>query len=571
MDNLKIKSKLIFFALIALLLISIMSGTGYYYLSKSNKQMESMYAENLLSIAWLNDNRNQSRAIEADLYYILLHPENKDKQNEKAKDIETRQKNFDLNWENYKKTNIDSYEKDKLPLVEDNLKAYITGRTTAIKLALEGNPKGALKEFAAVESNAEAFQSNLKALAVYNTTLATDLNAQNTKDFNVSQKIFLSVFLISLVLGSLLTLIISKSIAKPLNLAINHLKLIANGDFTSNDSDIFIKRKDEIGDISKTISSMQDSLKHLIDNVKNEANSIESVVNTIASNMDALNSNVEETSVTTEELSAGMEETSASAHEMTATADEIQKSVSSLAKKAEDGAIEASKINNRAITTKNNVINSQQKALTVFTQTKDKLKTSMENVKVVEQINTLSEAIMQIADQTNLLALNAAIEAARAGESGRGFAVVAEEVRKLAEESQDTVAAIQGLTEKVVLSVNDLSSSSNELLNFVSEDVQNDYATILTVTDEYSKDAKFVNNLALEFSTTSEELLASITEVLRTIEHVTMASTEGAEGTTNIAQKMGDITEKSNNIIAEIKKSKESADQLIEEVSKFKS
>ncbi|MEG0440668.1 MAG: methyl-accepting chemotaxis protein, partial [Solibacillus sp.] len=77
------------------------------------------------------------------------------------------------------------------------------------------------------------------------------------------------------------------------------------------------------------------------------------------------------------------------------------------------------------------------------------LEEAMENSKVVTQINVLSESIMQISSQTNLLALNAAIEAARAGEAGRGFAVVADEIRKLAEESKNTVIEIQGITEKV--------------------------------------------------------------------------------------------------------------------------
>lgn len=74
------------------LLIGIMFFTGYYNISKSNKEMETMYKENLLAVEWLNDNRNEARAIEADTYYIMLHTENKDEQNEKVKDIESREK-----------------------------------------------------------------------------------------------------------------------------------------------------------------------------------------------------------------------------------------------------------------------------------------------------------------------------------------------------------------------------------------------------------------------------------------------------------------------------------------------
>ncbi|GCD09896.1 methyl-accepting chemotaxis protein [Clostridium tagluense] len=570
MNNLKVKSKLIIFSMVSLLLIIMMSGVGYYYLSRANKDMTTMYTDKLLSIEWLNENRNQARAIEANSYYVLIHTEDKDKQNEKLKDIQSRQNIFSENWKNFKQANTDKYEKDRIDIIDVNNDKFIEGTYEAIKLSMEGKQKEAINQLNSIEKNKEQFQNSLKEIAMYNTKLAEDLKIQNDKDFKVSQKVFFVIFLIALAVGFALTFIISRSISNPLVLAVNHLKLIANGDFTMNSTEKFKNRKDEIGDISNAMGVMQNSLKLLIGNVLEESNVIKTVVTTISENMNNLNINIEEVSATTEELSAGMEETAASAQEMNSTADEIERAVQSIATKAQEGATEAQEINKRALNTKDNVTKSQEKASEIFSKTKDKLQIAMENSKVVGQINVLSNAIMQISSQTNLLALNAAIEAARAGEAGKGFAVVADEIRKLAEQSQNTVIEIQSITEKVTDSVNDLSSSSNELLNFVSKDVRNDYNTMLNVAGEYSQDADFVNNLVLEFSSTSEELLASLQEVIKTIEQVSMASNEGAEGTTNIAQKVGDITDKSNKIIREVTKSKESVEQLTEEVSKFK-
>ena len=570
MNNLKIKSKLIFLSVLALVLISIISGVGYYYIANANEDITTMYKENLLSVKWLNDNRNQARAIEADLYYILLHTDDKNKQDEKSKDIETRKEIFDTNWDNFKQIANDSYVKERIPIVESNLQKFIEGRTEATKLAMEGKQKEAMEELSAVENNKEKFNESLNEIAMYNIKLADDLNTKNDNDFSFSRKLFWTIFLIALVIGYLFSRIISKSISRPLVLISNNLKLMATGDFTINDSKVFTKRKDEIGDIANAMEVMQNSLKHLIGNVTKESSGIKTVVSTISENMNNLNANIEEVNATTEELSAGMEETAASAQEMNATADEIERAVNSIATKAHEGAIEAQVINKRAMDTKDNVTKSQEKAMEILSKTKDKLQTAMENSKVVEQISILSESIMQISSQTNLLSLNAAIEAARAGEVGKGFAVVADEIRKLAEESKNIVIEIQSMTEKVTGSVNDLSASSKELLSFVSEEVQSDYNTMLDVAGEYSKDAEFVSNLVLEFSSTSEELLASLQDVVKTIEQVSMASNEGAEGTTNIAQKASDITEKSNKIVEEAEKSKESAEQLNEEVSKFK-
>ncbi|MDR5587846.1 methyl-accepting chemotaxis protein [Clostridium aquiflavi] len=570
MNNLKIRFKLIILSLIALILISIMSGIGYYYIAKSNKSMAEMYKQNLLSIEWLNDNRNQARAIESDLYYILLNIEDKDTQNEKLKDIQTRQETFNTNWTNFKQIANEQYALDRIPIVESNLKNFTKGMNSAVKLAMDGKQNEALEEFKTVENNQSEFQTNLKEIAIYNSQLANSLNNQNNEDFNLSKKLFGVIFFIIVCLGYVVTFTISRSISVPLTTAVNHLKRVSTGDFTITLPEKFMRRKDEIGEISNAITGMQNSLKLLIGNVKGESDSIKTIVNTISENINNLNENIEDVSSTTEELSAGMEETAASAQEINATADEIEKAVDSISKKAQEGAIEASEINKRAITTKLNVNNSQEKSINIFLQTKYKLQTAIENSQVVQQITVLSESIMQISTQTNLLALNAAIEAARAGEAGRGFAVVADEIRTLAEECKNTVIEIQNITQKVVVSVDDLSSSSNELLNFVSEDVQSDYNTMLNIADQYSTDAEFVSNLVLEFSSTSEELLASLQQVTETIGHVSMASNEGADGTSNIAEKVSNINEKSNTIMEEVLKSKESVEELNNQISKFK-
>jgi methyl-accepting chemotaxis protein len=394
MNNLKIKSKLISLVIVGLILVSIVSGAGYYYISKGNKDMTTMYKENLLSVEWLNDNQNQAKAIEADLHYILLHTEDKNKQNEKANDIETRGKVFETNWENYKKIDNDKYELDRIAVVESNLEEVMKGRDKAIKLAMEGKQKEAMKELEIVENNTEQFEKSLEEIAVYNAKLADDLNTQNDREFNASQKVFGSIFLMSVVIGNLVALIISKSITRPLVSIVNDLKLMATGDFTKNDSGVFTKRKDEIGDIANAIEVMQNSLKLLIGKVAKESSAIKTVLITISDYTNNLNGNIEEVTSTTEELSAGMEETAASAQEMNATADEIERAVNSIAEKAQEGAIEAQAINKRAMDTKYNVTKSQEKAMEILSGTKGKLQIAMENSKVVEQINVLSEAIM---------------------------------------------------------------------------------------------------------------------------------------------------------------------------------
>lgn len=371
----------------------------------------------------------------------------------------------------------------------------------------------------------------------------------------------------AIVIGVVLSVLLVRTISKNIDKIQVSLREISSGDLTKTCE---VTSKDEIKEIADGLNLTVQTIKQMIINVRNEAKTIGDVVESVSSNINGLNSSLEDVSAGTEELSAGMEETAASAEEMTATAQEIEKTVGSLAKSAQNGAVEVVKINRRAVDTKDSVNNAQKKALGIFMGTKEELETAIEKSKVVDQISVLAESIMQITSQTNLLALNAAIEAARAGEAGRGFSVVSEEIRKLAEQSKDTVIKIQDITVEVIGSVNALTKSSTKLLQFMSSEVQDDYRTMLDVADKYSEDAKFVEDLVAEFSSSSEEILASMQEVFMTIDGVSKAAYEGAGGTTDIAQKATDITFKSNDILELTHQSKDSSDKLQAEISKFK-
>lgn len=198
------------------------------------------------------------------------------------------------------------------------------------------------------------------------------------------------------------------------------------------------------------------------------------------------------------------------------------------------------------------------------------LKRALEEAKVVEQIQVLSSSIMEITAQTNLLALNASIEAARAGEAGRGFAVVAGEIGNLAVQSRQTVEKIQEVTKSVTGAVNNLTKDAEKLLDYVATDVSQSYDTFEQVANDYNNDAKAVDGLITEFSAISEELLASVESIMTAMNEITVASEEGAKGTTNIAERSTDILQSSEVVVSEVARSKDIAQTLRQEVQKFK-
>lgn len=380
--------------------------------------------------------------------------------------------------------------------------------------------------------------------------------------------LFISLFFLLITIG--MGYFVSTSISNPIKLVSAHLQTIAAGDFTVEVSKKLKRGNDEVGVLIKASESIGNFLRESFGDVSSKSIDINQTANEVEEAVDLLNIHADDTSATVEQLSAGMEETAASAEEMNASAAEIEKAVEAIAEKAQQGAISAGEISKRAESIKSQAISSQQSATEIYDQTKDKLKMAIEQSKAVGQINILSESILQITSQTNLLALNAAIEAARAGEAGKGFAVVANEIRKLAEDSKNTVSEIQKVTDIVVASVENLKDGSTQILDFIDSKVISDYEKLVGVGEKYSEDAAFVDELITDFSAAAQELTASIQDIMKAIEEVTITVTDGAKGTEDIAQKTILIVEEISKIKEQMHISKNNAHQLQELVKKVK-
>lgn len=378
------------------------------------------------------------------------------------------------------------------------------------------------------------------------------------------------ILILAILLAVVVSIAFSINLSRSFSVIRTYLNTISSGDFTIELHDKYQKRKDDFGVLAKDLVALKESIIILMKNSKNGTDLIYEVVNNVTSNMKTLNLNIEEVSSTTEELAASMQETAASAEEITATTMELDSASRAIAEKSGEGALQVVEISKRAENTKNTLITSQEKVNTIKNEIEIKLNQALEQSKVVSQINVLSEAIMNITEQTNLLALNAAIEAARAGESGKGFAVVADEIKKLAEQSKETVIQIQNVTGDVTDSVTNLSNSASELLHFVSTDISNNLYEFALVVDAYSNDAMFMDNLVSEFSATAEELSASIQNVMSSITEVAKSASEGSAGTNEIAEKISNVTASLSEISDDIDITKEYSDSMVEHLSTYK-
>lgn len=344
---------------------------------------------------------------------------------------------------------------------------------------------------------------------------------------------------------------------------------MSNGDFTERPSKKQQQRRDEFGQLAKALHSLASSLDEVFGSVKKESISLGNVVQMVEGNVHSLNGEIEGVSAATEQLSASMEETAACCQQINTIAQEIEEASKNIAERSQKGADQAINIHKRAIKAKDDTEENSKKTTNIKEEISVSLVQALEEAKVVNQIEDLAESIMEITSQTNLLALNASIEAARAGEAGAGFSVVADEIRELAEQSKASVENIKRVTGSVMDAVDRLSADAKRILDFVAEDVTDDFHSFSDVADRYNEDATCMDDLVSDFSAVSQELLASIEGVLNSISEVSKASEEGAIGTTEIANRSTSVVEAANGVLEEMKNAERTAEKLRENVNKF--
>lgn len=330
------------------------------------------------------------------------------------------------------------------------------------------------------------------------------------------------------------------------------------------------KRGDEIGSIGKAVSRMREQLHEMVVDIQDVSNKIYQDVARVNDVSNVIREECMDNSATTEELAAGMEETSATIGTITSNIDSMKNGATDILSLSQEGVQLSDEIIGRAVSLQESTELATQRTTKMYGRIKNQAANAMKAAESVEQINEMTDSIMQISSQTSLLALNASIEAARAGEAGKGFAVVASEIGKLANETSSSVTNINNIVADVNSSVAEMVRSMEDTTKFLETVVLKDYDQFTEVSNQYNNDADVMKTSMKNVEASINALNESITMIVEAINGINVTVDESAAGVTNIAEKTANVVERTSENAQLVDACMESVEKLEEIAKKFK-
>lgn len=466
----------------------------------------------------------------------------------------------DSDRENYEEI-LSNYE--GLKYENANLMAYSANGNKEAAYALAN---GAISEYA------DKIDQNITAIQEVVNNNADTAKQQLTKVYKYSLTV--SFVTIAVSMASLLFAVFSvlKMVIVPLSKTKNEINEIIDdidrreGDLTRR---VTIMENQEVAAVGSGINLFMGKLQDIFKTIIHNSKRMETVVNEVRESVMTSNSSVSDLSALTEELSATMQEMSDNAALINSNTESVAGEVNQIAERTTEINNYTKEMKGHADSMESAARSNMESTGTKVNEILEVLNRAIEDSNSVNQVNSLTDDILNIASQTNLLALNASIEAARAGDAGRGFAVVATEISQLAAASQEAANRIQQINSVVTQAVHNLADNANGLVQYMNESILPEFEEFVTAGSEYKNKATYIENVMNEFESKTDSLKNTMVEIQKSINTIAHAIEEGAKGVSNAADSTQVLVTDMENISNRMDENFEIATDLKKETAIF--
>lgn len=371
-----------------------------------------------------------------------------------------------------------------------------------------------------------------------------------------------AIVVIVMLLCIIVAVIMSNSLIGSLKKSIGQLQTVSTGELGVEIDRALLKRKDEVGDLSRSVETLQTELRKIVSKLRD---------------------NVYQIRASAEELGATSQETTAAMHEVGGSITMISESAAGQAAQSRNASDIVAEMGNKISRTADEVKTLTENAASMDASGKmaadtvndlininDEVRSSVELVAEqtnqtnisAQKIRKAADIIVGIAEETNLLALNASIEAARAGESGRGFAVVASQIQKLAEQSNESSTEIIQVIDELLRDSDKAVEAMQHVQTITNEQNENMKRTgkiVGEVTEGINVSIRSIRQIG----DVTDELAKSRIEIVDTVDALADTAVENEQITRKTNSAAGDV----NLSIEQVAKSAERLQEIAEELS----
>lgn len=539
-----IKKSILSSYLLCLIIMSLVGAIGIFGMKALNNNAKEIYNYDFKSVKYLHQITERLLLIRTEIDNAVLY-EDQEKTTEATQKIAFYDTEATELLGFYEQLEHSSKTKDEYDNILKLFEKYRLERTKVLDLANAGNY---IKAEAGLSNITEIRVEISEKLDTLVKTAENNAMVNNTKNKNTYHTIISNIIFV-IVIGAIsaviIGLIIAQSISKRIKNILLFAQAIGEGDLTYS---VDIKGKDEIAKLCDALNAAREKLRQLVETISDQTQEVSASSEELSAVLEEMSSTFTQIDQSTSSIVGNIQDINTITEELSATVEQVDSGVYQLTTNSTESNSEAIEIKKRSVDIKNKGAESKALADQLSKEKNIKILEAIKQSSVVGEISAFAESIAAIAEQTNLLSLNAAIEAARAGEHGKGFAVVASEIRVLADKSSNDVKNIHTVVTNVKTAVENLSTHSKDLLDFINGRVKKDYQLLIDTGVSYENDSIYVSNLSTNIATMSEELNASTNEI--------------ATVTRSIASNIEDTSNNSEEILRSIRQVKLAMDEV---------